>query len=832
MKKVFGRFTVIWQGSLVVAMVLGAVSGANAADSAWRNAVSGSWTNAANWNNGVPNANAGLLTNTTASFTVSFDGGSGLSITNVVISNASAGNSTILNINYGSLSVTSSTSFQSTGGIVVQSNAVLNVNGAAVANSILTSVSQGGVINIGSSGVGTTYDNFESYVNGEVLASGLSSNVTGSPWGEFGVGIANNLTALTGRGVGGSVSGQLVADWSLGNNANVVFWFSSAANIAGSPGISISLFVSNPAAAVVSNTIVKAAFEEGDGSTVWQTTASAAPVLTNGTYQTFTLPLSSATMELANGSGAFSLTNVINLRLRFENASCGGGCASSVPQQIFLDNFQGVPSATWNQTAGSFNIGDAGNGTMVIAAGGLLMGQANIPSIGHNITLASASNGVGQLYIEGGTYLWPGRNGSANPMYVGRGQIGIVTVSNGWFTLSAAQATNNGLRVGYGDSTANARGLGTLQMFGGVVTNAGYLQVGTGNGISSQFASGTISVSAGTFYQVGINGSVRLGYTNLDNAYLVVGGTGTFISTNTVNAGWHNGGVGTVQVSGNGQLVVTNLVSDPAQIVLSGLGGTGILNLSGGTTVADQLIATNGANSIVNFGSGEFFINYLTEVSNGVTFVVGDGTNAATLVLLGGTHYFNNGLSVAKNSTLAGTAVIVAEPVTIAAGGILSPGVQVGTLTISNDLAVSGGVLDYFLGTNSSQAIVTGNLTLGGTLNITDAGGFGTGVYTLVTYPVGSNFVYSGVTIGSVPNPSLFYTVDTSIPGLVNLNVTATSPSTSFAAWQLQYFGSTNCAACGGNADFDGNGMSNTNKFLAGFNPTNNVAYPHIIMDV
>ena len=525
-----------WRGRLMVALILTTVSGVYATDSAWRNAVSGSWTNAANWNNGIPNANAGLLTNTTASYTVNFNGGGGFSVTNVVINNASAGNTTILNIDYGSLSVTSSTSFQSTGGIVVESNAVLNVSGGAVANSILTSISQGGVVNIGTSGAATTYDNFESYSDGEVLASGLASNVTGSPWGEFGVGIANNFTALAGEGVGGSIAGQLVADWSLGNNANIVFWFPSSVSLVGSPGISVSLFVSNSAVIGVSNTIVKVAFEEGDGSTVWQTTASAAPVLTNGTYQTFTLPLSSATMELANGAAAFSLTNVINLRIRFENASCGAGCTSSIPQQIFVDNFQSVPGATWNQTAGSFNIGDAGSGTMVIGPGGLLMGQANVPSIGHNTTVASASNGVGRLYLEGGTYLWPGRNGSANPLYVGRGEIGIVTVSNGWFTLSAAQATNNGLRVGYGDSTANARGLGTLQMFGGVVTNAGYLQVGTGNGITSQFASGTISVSAGTFYQVGINGSVRLGYTNLDNAYLIVGGTGTFLSTNTVNA--------------------------------------------------------------------------------------------------------------------------------------------------------------------------------------------------------------------------------------------------------------------------------------------------------
>jgi T5SS/PEP-CTERM-associated repeat protein/uncharacterized repeat protein (TIGR03803 family) len=51
-----------------------------------------------------------------------------------------------------------------------------------------------------------------------------------------------------------------------------------------------------------------------------------------------------------------------------------------------------------------------------------------------------------------------------------------------------------------------------------------------------------------------------------------------------------------------------------------------------------------------------------------------------------------------------------------------------------------------------------------------------------------------------------------------------------FAWWQQTYFGSTNNS---GNAappaDYTGTGMSNTNKFLAGFNPTNPAAYLHII---
>jgi len=48
--------------------------------------------------------------------------------------------------------------------------------------------------------------------------------------------------------------------------------------------------------------------------------------------------------------------------------------------------------------------------------------------------------------------------------------------------------------------------------------------------------------------------------------------------------------------------------------------------------------------------------------------------------------------------------------------------------------------------------------------------------------------------------------------------------------WQLQYFGSTNNTPnTAADGDYTGTGMSNTNKFLAGFNPTNPAAYLHII---
>jgi subtilisin-like proprotein convertase family protein len=54
----------------------------------------------------------------------------------------------------------------------------------------------------------------------------------------------------------------------------------------------------------------------------------------------------------------------------------------------------------------------------------------------------------------------------------------------------------------------------------------------------------------------------------------------------------------------------------------------------------------------------------------------------------------------------------------------------------------------------------------------------------------------------------------------------------SFTTWQDNYFTSAELGTpsfSGPNADPLGKGISNTNQFLAGFNPTNSAAYPHII---
>jgi hypothetical protein len=52
----------------------------------------------------------------------------------------------------------------------------------------------------------------------------------------------------------------------------------------------------------------------------------------------------------------------------------------------------------------------------------------------------------------------------------------------------------------------------------------------------------------------------------------------------------------------------------------------------------------------------------------------------------------------------------------------------------------------------------------------------------------------------------------------------AAPPLSAFEQWQVDYFGSTTNPAAVASADADGDGMTNTNEFLAGMNPTNSAS--------
>lgn len=227
-------------------------------------------------------------------------------------------------------------------------------------------------------------------------------------------------------------------------------------------------------------------------------------------------------------------------------------------------------------------------------------------------------------------------------------------------------------------------------------------------------------------------------------------------------------------------------------------------------------------------------------------------------------------------------------------------------VVLNNTTINAGAILQFALGSNTSPVIVS-NLTLGGTVNVTDGGGFSNTTYTLFTYT--GALTYNGLTVGSVPT-NFNASVNTSTAGQINLVISNTTPAvahftaspisntaplavtftdtslggpplsltwnlgdgttntaggasfphtytnagtytvtltasnafgvstlvsnnlitaiapvlTPFQTWQLQYFNCTNCSQAQPDADPLGKGISNTNQFLLGLNPTNSAS--------
>lgn len=180
-----------------------------------------------------------------------------------------------------------------------------------------------------------------------------------------------------------------------------------------------------------------------------------------------------------------------------------------------------------------------------------------------------------------------------------------------------------------------------------------------------------------------------------------------------------------------------------------------------GVTLDGGLIKL-GAGTLTLSGTNTFTGN--TVVSNGTLLITG-----------------NNGLSpisVSSGATLGG-AGSVAGHVTINNGGILAPGTGAGpgTLAINNNLALnSNSILKFELGTASDKVTATGNLVLGGFLNVTNLPGFTNATYTL--------FTYGGTLSGAVPilaamPPGYVGFINTNTPGQVNLIVQFPPPAIS-----------------------------------------------------
>jgi autotransporter-associated beta strand protein len=198
---------------------------------------------------------------------------------------------------------------------------------------------------------------------------------------------------------------------------------------------------------------------------------------------------------------------------------------------------------------------------------------------------------------------------------------------------------------------------------------------------------------------------------------------------------------------GNGSAVANVRSTGTTAISLGGLnGGPGTQlqgdNSSGGKNMTYTIGGANadtefdgvikdgtvGTVALVKTGSGLLALTGTNNYSAGTT--INSGTLLVNSTVGGGTG--SGSVTVASGATLGGTGII-SGAVTVNSGGVFAPGNPLGTLTISNNLLLSAGSTTYVQVqhtplTNDSVS-VTGTLTNGGTLNVTNIGGtaFGNG---------------------------------------------------------------------------------------------------------
>ncbi len=391
-----------------------------------------------------------------------------------------------------------------------------------------------------------------------------------------------------------------------------------------------------------------------------------------------------------------------------------GGSAGTLEAET-LQFGNGAGQLIFDHTDGDYDFDptNSGNGSIVQEGSGTTVLTADSPGFTGSTTVSG-----GDLVVEGIL----GSNNSTNNGFIG----GSATGTPGTMAVegNGAWITTGGLYVGDG-----GEGNLVIQNGGDVSAGSGYIGFGFPGDVLVDGKDSALETGGNLYIGYIGNGDV----TNQNGGIITVGG-----GNGTIHIGATTGS-GVMQI-GNGGSAGT-LRAGYVQFD----SGTGrlIFNFTDSDYLFSPIVSGNG--SLTKLGSGVLILEQDNTYA-GNTFV-----NAGTLQVnnAGGSATGSGAVNVASGATLSGDGTI-GGPVTMAGGAILAPGNNTGVLTIDNNFtSTNSTIFEFMLGTNGSQVDVSGNLVLGGVLNITNAGGFTSGTYTLFTY--GGNLTLNNLSIGSAP---------------------------------------------------------------------------------
>lgn len=410
-------------------------------------------------------------------------------------------------------------------------------------------------------------------------------------------------------------------------------------------------------------------------------------------------------LKAIDGTGGTVALGAKTLTLTGNDSATFAGTMNGTTNSTFDKKGSGVFTTTGDIGAdkvkiseGALQLGNGGTTGWLSAATTIDNSGELIVNRSDDTTLSAAINGDGKLTKQGSnTLILTGNN-----TYTGG-----TTVNGG--TLSVSGASNLGSASN--DLTLNG---GTLQATSSFTLDQ-EIMLGTGGGVIDTKGAGTTltlsnAVAGESSLVRAANGSLtKIGDGTLNVHDDIV--ADTFITAGTVRVGdgAKKGDIkGAIDIASG---AVLEFDHNNREIDTDTLTGTGLLRV-------------DSPGAYVMRGNSGGFTG--TVEANG-TLVVDNALGATAVTVTGGTKY----------GELSGKGSIAGD-VTIESGGHLK-GIQGQTLSIGGNLTLdAGSVTDISLGDSnafSSELFnVTGNVTLGGTLNVEDIGGFGPGVYNIIRY--------------------------------------------------------------------------------------------------
>lgn len=371
-----------------------------------------------------------------------------------------------------------------------------------------------------------------------------------------------------------------------------------------------------------------------------------------------------------------------------------------------------------------------GDGFSFELSGALRVGNVNATWLGP-ITLASDSF-IGN---DGSTLILSNSiaGGTFNLTKVGAGTV-VLAAAN---TYGTTTIQDGPLQLGNGSTT------GTLGS--GPIVDNWYLAVNRADdltiaaqisGVGGLLKSGanTLTLTGNNTFDGTFNGGAPLGTG-------APGNTGVRIDAGTLAVG-SDTALGTGIVRNNAAGVVlraadatTRTISNPFDLAndfILGSATTGDLIINGpinSGNAAKTLTISNNVTTINGIISGGVVNNNITKAGPGTLVLNATNTydkptvvNAGMLVVNGviGT----NTVTVANNGSLSGTGLITA-PLIVQAGGTLSPGSSIGTLTVSNTLVLAGTNVMEVNKTALTSDLIAGltSVTYGGVLKVVNLSG-------------------------------------------------------------------------------------------------------------